>query len=213
MYELVIFDLDGTLLNTIDDICESINLALNENNLPTVTLDECKYMVGSGVKVLVEKAIRGNNDAFDDVMNKYLYYYELKQKNKTKPYDGIKELISALNARNIKIAILSNKPHEDTLRVVDYYFGLDNFTYVLGKKVNNRPKPEIDGCKEILNALSVKGQVLYVGDTAIDVMTAITANFVAVGVTWGFRLKEELMAANYIIDEPKEILAIIEDKR
>ena len=178
MYELIIFDLDGTLLNTIDDICDSLNLALTENNLEPVTIDECKYMVGSGVKVLIEKAVKGNNEAFDGVMNKYLYYYELKQKDKTKPYEGIEAVINELNKQNKKIAILSNKPHEDTLRVVDYYFGLDKFTYVLGKKETNRPKPEIDGCIEILKAIDVKGKVLYVGDTAVDMNTAIKANFV-----------------------------------
>ena len=212
MFELVIFDLDGTLLNTIDDICESLNLALSENNLPTVTINECKYMVGSGVKVLIEKAVKGHNEVYDEVMNKYLYHYELMQKNKTKPYEGINEVIEYLNNNNIKVAILSNKPHEDTLRVVDYYFGLDKFAYVLGKKATNRPKPEIDGCIEILEALDIKGKVLYIGDTGVDMKTAITAKFVAVGVTWGFRLKSELSEANYIIDEPSAIISIIEER-
>lgn len=212
MFELVIFDLDGTLLNTIDDICDSINLALVDNNLPPVTVDECKYMVGKGVKVLVEKAIKGCNEAFDGVMNKYMYYYELMQKNKTKPYDGIKDLLASIKAKKIKVAILSNKPHEDTLRVVDYYFGLERFDLVLGKKANNRPKPEIDGCIEIIDTLDIdKEKVLYVGDTAVDIETATKAQFTSIGVTWGFRLREELKEANYIIDEPKEIIKIIEE--
>lgn len=213
MYELVIFDLDGTLLNTIDDICDSINMALIENNLPPVTIAECKYMVGKGVKVLIEKAVKGHNEAYDSVLEKYLYYYELNQKNKTKPYTGIERVIEELQRKNIKTAILSNKPHEDTLRVVDYFFGLDKFTYVLGKKEENRPKPEIDGCLEILKALNVKGKVLYVGDTNVDMLTAQRANFDAVGVTWGFRLREELESALYIIDEPEDILDIVEGKK
>jgi phosphoglycolate phosphatase len=211
MFDLVIFDLDGTLLNTIDDICDSINLALQDNHLPTITVDECKYMVGKGVKVLIEKAIRGHNEAYDGVMNKYMYYYELMQKNKTKPYPGVKQLLADIKEKKIKIAVLSNKPHEDTLRVIDYYFGLDQFDMVLGKKANNRPKPEIDGCIEIINTLDVKGQVLYVGDTGVDMETALKAKFVAVGVTWGFRLREELKDANYIIDEPHDIIKIIEE--
>jgi phosphoglycolate phosphatase len=213
MFELVIFDLDGTLLNTIDDICESLNLALSESGLPSVTIAECKYMVGSGVKVLIEKAVRGQNDKYDQVLNAYLYHYELLQKNKTRPYDGIIEVLKAIKAKDIKIAVLSNKPHEDTLRVVDHYFKGEIFDLVLGKKENNRPKPSTDGCVEILNTLKISGKVLYVGDTIIDMKTAKDAGFTSVAVTWGFRLKDELQDSNYMIDIPGDLIPIIEGNR
>lgn len=213
MYKLVVFDLDGTLLNTIDDICDSINIALKESNLELVTVEECKYMVGNGAKILVERAIRGKNEFFDKVFASYMFNYERLQKNKTRPYEGIIELISSLKAMNKQIAILSNKPHEDTLRVVDYYFGLSTFDCVLGNKPYNRPKPEIDGAIEIINTLGVnKDEVLYVGDTAVDVLTANRSGFTSVGVTWGFRKEDELKEANYIIHNPLDLLKILEGK-
>lgn len=213
MYKLVIFDLDGTLLNTIEDICDSINIALKESNLELVTIEECKYMVGNGAKILVERAIREKTQFFDKVFSSYMFNYERLQKNKTRPYEKIMEVLDRLKELNIKSAILSNKPHEDTLRVVDYYFGLSKFDLVIGKKPNNRPKPEIDGAIEILNTLNMKSEdVLYVGDTSVDITTAIRSNFTSVGVTWGFRKESELTQANYIIHDPLDLLKIIEEK-
>lgn len=213
MYKLVIFDLDGTLLDTIEDICDSINIALKESNLELVTIEECKYMVGNGAKILVERAIREKTQFFDKVFSSYMFNYERLQKNKTRPYEKIMEVLDRLKELNIKSAILSNKPHEDTLRVVDYYFGLSKFDLVIGKKPNNRPKPEIDGAIEILNTLNMKSEdVLYVGDTSVDITTAIRSNFTSVGVTWGFRKESELTQANYIIHDPLDLLKIIEEK-
>ncbi len=213
MYKLVIFDLDGTLLDTIEDICDSINIALKESNLELVTIEECKYMVGNGAKILVERAIREKTQFFDKVFSSYMFNYERLQKNKTRPYEKIMEVLDRLKELNIKSAILSNKPHEDTLRVVDYYFGLSKFDLVIGKKPNNRPKPEIDGAIEILNTLNMKSEdVLYVGDTSVDITTAIRSNFTSVGVTWGFRKESELTQANYIIHHPLDLLRIIEEK-
>lgn len=213
MYKLVIFDLDGTLLDTIEDICDSINIALKESNLELVTIEECKYMVGNGAKILVERAIREKTKFFDKVFSSYMFNYERLQKNKTRPYEKIMEVLDRLKELNIKSAILSNKPHEDTLRVVDYYFGLSKFDLVIGKKPNNRPKPEIDGAIEILNTLNMKSEdVLYVGDTSVDITTAIRSNFTSVGVTWGFRKESELTQANYIIHHPLDLLRIIEEK-
>ncbi len=211
MYKLVIFDLDGTLLNTIDDICDSINIALKENNLKTVTLEECKYMVGSGVTVLINKAIGSYTKMYDAVYNSYMKHYEVLQKNKTKPYDGIMELLLKLKEKNIKLAILSNKPHVDTLRVVNSYFGDCVFDLVMGKKPLNRPKPEIDGAIEITNQLNIKDNILYVGDTAVDMATAKNSGFTSVGVTWGFRKKSEITPADYYIDHPSELLKFFED--
>ena len=135
MYKLVIFDLDGTLLDTIEDICDSINIALKESNLELVTIEECKYMVGNGAKILVERAIREKTQFFDKVFSSYMFNYERLQKNKTRPYEKIMEVLDRLKELNIKSAILSNKPHEDTLRVVDYYFGLSKFDLVIGKNL------------------------------------------------------------------------------
>ncbi|HHU56578.1 MAG TPA: HAD family hydrolase [Acholeplasmataceae bacterium] len=211
MIKLVIFDLDGTLLDTIEDITYSLNLALQDANLNPITVDECKYMVGSGVKVLIERAIP-NEKYYAKVYDKYMYYYEKYQKNKTKPYPFIIDTLKAIKDENLKLAVLSNKPHDDALRVVDYYFGLDKFDLVLGKKENNRRKPHIDGCLEILDTLKINNnEVLYVGDTNIDMETANNAAFIAVAVSWGFRLASELKGYDYLIDNPKELLKIIEE--
>ena len=211
MYKLVIFDLDGTLLNTIDDICDSLNIALKENSLKEVTVEECKYMVGKWVKFLIEKAINGKLNLFDSVYDSYMKNYEILQKNKTRPYEGINELLSTLKLKNIKMAVLSNKPHLDTLRVVNHYFGDSIFDLVIGKKPENRPKPSIDGAIELINTLGVHSDILYVGDTAVDMQTANDSGFTSVAVTWGFRKKSELSMANYIVDNPFEILNFFGD--
>lgn len=209
MIKLVIFDLDGTLLNTISDITDSLNYALTDSGLPNITVDECKYMVGSGVRTLVEKAIPDQKH-FQKVFDDYMYYYERFQKNKTMPYPFIIDVLKAIKDKNIKLAVLSNKPHLDAVRVVEYYFGLDTFDVVLGKKEENRKKPDIDGALEIIENLQINPKnVLYIGDTNIDMETAKRAKFKSVAVTWGFRLKKELKNYDYIIDEPMEILNIV----
>lgn len=213
MYKLIIFDLDGTLLNTIDDICESLNIALEENGLEKVTVDKCKYMVGNGAKVLIEKAVKNHEHLFEKVMNGYLCNYEKLQRNKTKPYNGIVDTVNKLKDKGLKLAILSNKPHNDTLNVVDWFFGKDLFDVVMGKKENNNPKPSIDGCFEIMDSLNIRSDILYVGDTAVDMQTARNAGYTSVAVTWGFRLKEELKDSDYMIDEPLELIKIVEGKR
>lgn len=212
MSKLAIFDLDGTLLNTIDDITDSMNLALQDSGLRTITVEECKYMVGSGVDNLVRKALN-DQKYFNEVKTKYMEYYEKLQKNKTRPYDYIPEVIKAIKDKGIKIAILSNKPHDDAIRVVDYFFDKDLFDLVLGKKPANRIKPDIDGCLEILKTLSFnKENVLYIGDTNVDMQTAVNAGFISVAVAWGFRKADELKDYHYIIDDPRQLLDIIGDK-
>lgn len=209
MKKIVIFDLDGTLLDTIEDITDSMNLALQDVGLETLSIEECKYMVGSGADVLVNKAIKGK-DFFKEAKDKYMSYYEKFQKNKTKPYDGVIELINSLKDLNYKIAILSNKPHEDALRVVDYYFGLDMFDLVIGKKANNRIKPDIDGAIEILKSLnSSKEEVIYVGDTNVDMQTANNAGFTAVAVSWGFRKASELENYDFMIENPLQLIEVL----
>jgi phosphoglycolate phosphatase len=211
MDKLVIFDLDGTLLNTIDDICDSLNLALADAGLTTSTVEECKYYVGSGVDQLISRAIKGSGD-FNFVKEKYMQYYQELQNNKTRPYDGVVELINKIKQMGLKVAILSNKPHDDALRVVDNYFGLELFDLVLGKKPENRIKPDIDGCLEILDTLKINKQnVLYVGDTNVDMQTALNSGFTSVAVSWGFRKISELENYNYIINEALDLIQIIEE--
>ena len=202
MKKLVIFDLDGTLLNTIDDITLSINLALNDMHLREVSTDEAKYLVGSGVDILSKRTIKlltGTEDEklVNEFKDLYQSYYTIHQKDSTKAYEGIVEMLKELRRLNIKIAVLSNKPHEDVLKVMAYYFKDINFDYILGKIDKNRIKPDIDGVLMIEEELNIKesNDILYVGDSNVDVKTALNAALVPLACLWGFRKREELIEA------------------
>jgi phosphoglycolate phosphatase len=207
MKKCIIFDLDGTLLNTIDDICDSLNAALRDNLLSEIDVEKCKYMVGSGVDVLIQRAVPDLLKQ-ESVKKAYMAYYEKNQKNRTQPYPHIMDLLSRLKTTSIRLAVLSNKPDIDTKRVADYYFpGI--FDIVMGKKEYNLPKPAIDGCLEIMNQLQIFDSILYVGDTNVDMQTAKNAGYQAVAVSWGFRKKEELEQYDYMIDDPLSLLFLL----
>lgn len=214
MYKGIIFDLDGTLLNTIEDITDSLNKALKESSFNTYSSDEVKYFVGSGVYTLIERALKKypyTKDQFDKVKLDYMDTYFLLQRNKTKPYDNILELLEKLKKINFKIAVLSNKPHNDTMEVIKYYFGLEKFDLILGQRENIPIKPNPTSIFEILQTFKLdKKDVLYVGDSDVDMLTALNAELDSVGVTWGFRTKEELIdsKAKYIVNDSSEILNI-----
>ncbi len=221
MKKLVIFDLDGTLLNTIEDITDSFNLVMDEYQLRSASIDEMKYFVGSGVDNLVKRAIKrilGESDFennfdkhFIDFKNKYQSNYEKNQRNKTRLYDGIFELVSTLKTNNIKIAVLSNKPDNDVKNIIKYYFKEFNFDYVQGSSSEVGIKPGTLGVEKILSKLNVsnKKEVLFVGDSDVDVLTAQNASIDCAACLWGFRKKEELMEARYIVSNPKEILEVV----
>lgn len=210
MIRLIMFDLDGTLLDTVDDICDSMNFALASFQLPLITRHECQYMLGSGVDVLVQKAIR-DQPYHQEVKSCYLEKYQELQHQKTKPYPSIIDVLNILKERHIPMAVFSNKPHHDTVPIIQHYFGSNFFDVVLGKKPENKPKPSIDGCLEIQNQLNVHDHILYVGDTNIDMETATNAGYYRVAVSWGFRSKEELDHYDRIIDSPFELLDIVEE--
>lgn len=211
----IIFDLDGTLLDTLVDISEAMNYALRVNGFSEHPHEEYRYFVGSGVDVLIERVLKNTNATtsdFQNVKETYLKRYEQTQHNKTKPYEGILELINELTIRNIKLAILSNKPHADTLTVVNNYFDINKFIVIFGARKGVDIKPSPDSVYEILELFDLaKDEVLYVGDTDIDMKTANNAGLVSVGVSWGFRTPEELRKNNakFIIDKPSDLLKII----
>lgn len=211
----VIFDLDGTLLDTIDDIADAMNYSLTKNGFMTHKVEDYKYFVGKGVDILVDKALemfQYTTSQKLQVKNDYLVKYEIIQHNKTKPFDGIEELINMLRTHGIKLAVLSNKPHADTLRIIDYYFKLETFNIVLGQRKGVNVKPNPTGIFEIISDLHLsQKELIYVGDTNVDMQTAKAANVQSVGVTWGFRTAAELVenGADYIIDFPDEIMKIV----
>lgn len=219
MYKAIIFDLDGTLLNTIDDICDSLNIALIENGFLSYTVEETKTFVGSGVRIMVERALHGIEHQKEDeinVLNGYLREYTKRQAIKTKPYNGVIDVIKELKNKGLMIGLLSNKPHIDTLKVVDNYFGLELFDIVLGQRDGVPIKPHPDALFEIINGFKLdKKECLFVGDSDVDMQTAINAVVDKVAVLWGFRTKEIIAKyhPNYFIKYPFELIKIVEEVR
>ncbi len=214
-YKTVIFDLDGTLLDTIEDIADSLNAVFKQKGYDIFSVEDYKYFAGRGIDELIHAAFKkGNIDSieFDSVKLGYIEEYGKRQNVKTQIFPGIMELLHNLNQLGISINILSNKPHFQTEGVVKYYFKDFPFTFVYGKKANFEIKPNPESALEIVSRLQLNPKdVLYIGDTNTDIQTAKNAKFKSVGVLWGFRKKAELIesGADYIVSLPNQILKII----
>lgn len=214
-YKAVVFDLDGTLLNTIDDIADSANEALSTYGFESYSVEEYKMMVGDGARKLILRMLENHQiepSFFQDIYDKYIEVYQIKGTNKTAPYDGINSLLSYLDASGIQSAVLSNKPHHDTQQIIAHYFPNHHFTKVYGKLDGYPTKPNPKKLNELIDELAVsKCEVLYVGDTLTDMQTAMNASLDKVGVLWGFRTIKELKQGNpeYLISHPKEMIDIL----
>lgn len=211
MNRAVIFDLDGTLLNTIGDLADACNYALQKQGLPLHSEEEYKTFVGWGVKKLVELSLpedkRADEKLFRKVLEDVTSYYSTHWNVKTKPYDGIKELLLKLNELGLPIAVLSNKPQEFTEETVNYFFGDIDFIAVEGGK-GDILKPNPLALKPILEKLNdFRGKIFFVGDSKTDIQTAIEGGLIPVGVSWGFRKIEELQNAGalHIVDTPESL--------
>ena len=216
MIKYVIFDLDGTLLDTITTITYYVNLVLERNNIPKITEEECKYFVGNGAKLLIKRALesRGaySEELFDLVYDEYNREYNRAPLYLTEPYEHIVELIGALRERDMRLAVLSNKPDEATRDIIPSFFPGD-FSVVHGSRENIALKPMPDGVYEIYRELgAVADEVMYVGDTGVDMQTGKNSGAkITVGVSWGFRKREELISsgADAVVDSPLEILDLL----
>ncbi|WP_299058873.1 HAD family hydrolase [uncultured Polaribacter sp.] len=213
-YKAVIFDLDGTLVNSINDIADAMNVVLKKRNYPTYNYATYKTFVGSGVRSLVVKALPEANPTKEEVAACLLDMMQVYSEcctQKTKPYDGVLDLLSALKEKNIKIAVLSNK--EDTLTKKISSFLLPEYIKpVLGLKQEEDKKPNPKVALQICESLQVKPEeTIFVGDTDVDILVAKNANMLAVGVSWGFRDKEELVNAgsDYILNHPLDLMKIM----
>ena len=218
MYKCCIFDLDGTLIDSIKAISHTCNLTLNKYNLGPIEENDYKVYVGEGYKKLVERALIhcGDKDLanYEDALITYMDYFKIHCMHEVVPYDGITNMLEILKKNNIKVAILSNKPHERTIDNVNGVFGNDYFDRVSGEVKDIKRKPDPQGAIITAKELGVLPQdCLYIGDTDTDMKTGIAAKMDTVGVTWGFRNRKELSEYNpkYIIDRPEEIISILKE--
>ena len=205
----VLFDLDGTLTNTIDDIADSMNHALRLYALPEHPVDDYKYMVGDGARKLAERAVAGRPEFFQNVYEAYMKQYANHNAVKTRAYDGTTELLENLIARNIRICVLSNKPHSDTVTVVRHYFPTIEFDAVQGQVEGVPVKPDPQGALILSEKLGIKpSDFAYLGDTSVDMRCAISAGMHPFGALWGFRTAEELLqsGAEALLKEPLDLL-------
>lgn len=217
MKKAVIFDLDGTLTNTLKSLWKSTNMALATAGLPPHEIDSYKYFAGNGAKELIRKSLIADGDTelvyFDSVMEAYNRIFEEYCMYEVKPYDGIPELLKALKEKGLHLAVNSNKPQPRTVDVVEEIFGKDTFDLLVGQCEERKRKPAPDGVNYILEQLHLnKEDVLYIGDTCTDMQTGKSAGVFTVGALWGFRDRQELVEnhADAIIEKPLELLQYID---
>jgi phosphoglycolate phosphatase len=212
MVNLIIFDLDGTLLNTIADLANSANYALRANGFPAHPLEAYRQFVGNGLSKLLERALPEGEKTEANVLRlraSFIPYYREHDTEHSAPYPGVHELLRRLQKRNVALAVASNKYHAATCKLVAHYFPNIRFVKVLGQREGIAPKPDPAIVYEILAAAAVdRRRALYVGDSNVDMQTALNSGVAACGVTWGFRPRAELEAFHptYMVDRAEEIL-------
>ena len=215
MKHLVIFDLDGTLLNTIADLAQSTNYALKELGYPTHEEDAYRFMVGNGINKLFERALPEGEKTEANVLRvrqKFVPYYDLHNADKSLPYPGIPELLTDLQTQGIQLAVASNKYQAAAEKLIAHYFPSIHFIAVFGQREGIPTKPDPAVVHEILKiAAMASTDTLYVGDSGVDMQTAINAGVTSCGVTWGFRPRTELEAfhPDYIVERAEEIARIV----
>ena len=211
MYNTFIFDLDGTLLNTLDDLAASVNYALRTHGMPERTLDEVRSFVGNGVRLLMERAIPEGaaNPRFEETFATFRAYYMEHSLDTTRPYDGIPEMIHTLKQRGCRLAVVSNKFYAATQELIRHFF--PEITVAIGEHEAEgiRKKPAPDTVFEALRQLEVgKEKAVYVGDSDVDLQTARNSGLPCISVLWGFRDHDFLLAhgATTFISRPEELL-------
>ena len=206
-----IFDLDGTLVNSLYDLADSMNAVLEKHGFDVFETDKYRYFVGNGTLKLVERTIPESERTQEKIAayhQEFSEEYNKRCTDKTKPYDGIKELLAALKEKGCKIAVASNKPDGFAKHIVDSVFEKDTFDIISGKKDGVPTKPAPDIVYSIIDELGVeKSGTVMVGDSNVDVETAHNAGIKCIGCVWGFRGREELetAGADFIADKPRDI--------
>lgn len=208
----VIFDLDGTLLDTLQDIADSANWSLAQLQMPAHPIESYRYFVGEGADVLMQRILPADRqDLRDQCLKLYKERYAAHAFDATRPYPGIPGLLTGLAARRVPLAVLSNKPDAATRQVIAHYFSNVPWAIIAGQKEGVPRKPDPAAALEIAQQLKVPpAQCLFIGDTRIDMQTAVNSGMTAVGALWGFRDEKELRdsGANHLIAHPSEILRL-----
>ncbi|MFO7554902.1 MAG: HAD family hydrolase [Desulfobacterales bacterium] len=215
LFEAILFDLDGTLIDTLNDIGDAANRVLAKNGFPTHAISTYRRFVGDGARMLIKRALpekHRNDKTIDACLKEYIEDYSCNYNVKSEPYFGIPSLLDTLKTKKLKLAILSNKPDAITKKCVSTILSKWDFDIVLGQRDSVPPKPNPEGAFEVAKKLSIPpSNILYLGDTAVDMKTAASAGMFPVGVLWGFRPLKELKenGACAVIDEPIEVLTLL----
>lgn len=216
MYKACIFDLDGTLTDTLDSLSVSVNGTLKEMGLSQITDEQVKAFVGHGVRRLLEQSLEVSGDEkferIEEAMEIYARIFKDKCTYHVAPYDGIMDMLQEFQDQGVKMAVLSNKPHLATIEIVEEFFGKDTFQDVQGQKEGVPRKPDPTALNLIIEGLQVsKEDCLYIGDSEADMMVGKAAGIDTAGVTWGFRTRELLARhdATYIVDKAEEIISLV----
>ena len=214
-YKALIFDLDGTLLNTLQDLADSMNTVLHKYGYPTHDTENYRYFVGAGMRNLIIKTLpyeHRNDETISLIHAGMIKEYEKRWAYTTKPYPGIPEMLDVISASGIPISIFSNKPHAFTLKTVRKLLPKWDFKYVFGARENVPIKPDPTSALEIADKLGISPDTfVYIGDSGVDMQTAVSAGMHPIGVSWGFRKPQELLSsgAEHIINDPSELLDLL----
>lgn len=219
MYKACIFDLDGTLTDTLESLSYSVNATLRELGLGQITDEQCKAFVGNGARYLIERSLQAAGDEkltrVEEAMEVYRRIFKVNCTYHVKPYDGIVDTLNALKEQGVKLAVLSNKPHLQTVDVVATFFEEGVFEWVQGQQEGIPRKPDPAAVLLIAERFGVTPEeCVYIGDSDVDMQTGNAAGMTTVGVTWGFRTKEVLTTngAKHTIDRAEELIRIVREK-
>jgi phosphoglycolate phosphatase len=213
--KLVIFDLDGTLLDSLEDIAEGVNYALHQTGHPSHPIPSYKLFVGNGIAKLFERALPegiSGDDKIASMRKHFTDWYQNHMTDATRPFAGLPELLTELHQKGIKLAVASNKYHEATVQLVAHYFPTLPFVAVFGHRKGFPTKPNPAIVHEILELSGIAAsQTIYVGDSGVDMQTAINSNTIACGVSWGFKPRSELESFHptFLVDTPAELRKVL----
>lgn len=224
MYKAYVFDLDGTLIDSLKTIANAFNMQVEKQGYEPIEEKAFNYLVGDGPKILTERAVdllierdnlnlseKEKNELVEIIYKEYMDYYLNMDDTFTKAFDGVRESLDDLKSRNKLIAVCTNKPLEATHIVLDNIFGRNYFDYIVGLEDGVKQKPDPEMMNKLMGELKINSEdIAYFGDTSTDMLTAKNLNIYAVGVTWGFRTKEELVkfGADKILEDPLKIMEV-----